>query len=69
MSLNELFRFKSTKTSSFGEIPVLLAKSDKTTFLGQIRPKQVFHANIGQNHIVQAEKQKNENSQIETEKI
>ena len=43
-------------------------KVTKTTFLGQVRPKQVFPAKIDQNQIVQAEKQKNKNSQIETGK-
>ena len=45
--------------------PVFLVKSQfywpevtKTTFLGQIWPKQVFPANIDQNHIVQAENRK-----------
>ena len=55
---DHFFRPKSTETGFFRQKAVFRPKLTKTTFLGQIRPKQVISAKIDQNHIVRAENRK-----------
>ena len=68
MSFNDFFRLKSTKTSFLAKTQFYLQKVTKATFLGQIRPKQVFPANIDQNYIVQAENRKMKTAKLRPKK-